>query len=152
MKYLIILLSFFTLSFGEDGSSVRVFTDEQIKEWRSELSDENLTQAFNNEELSNFPLDRIQPIYEKSVFQIKALLAFVQKNEKGYKLNAQKDKELLIFVVEITRKYSQSFDPGNGHYRVFSKLYRSAPKDMNLAIENSGLSAYDKKIVRANIR
>ena len=55
-------------------------------------------------------------------------------------------------MVEVTRRYSQKFDPGNGHYRVFSQLYRLASKDMSLAIEKSNLSAYDKKIVRANIR
>ena len=152
MKGIIIVLSFFTLSFGEKGSSVRVFTNAQITQWRTKLSNENLTQAFNNEELSTFSLDRVQPIYEQVIFEIKSRLSSAQFNENGFKLNAQKDKELLIFVVEVTRRYSQKFDPGNGHYRVFSQLYRLVSKDMSLAIERSNLSAYDKKIVRANIR
>ena len=152
MKYLITLLSFFTLSFGEDGSSVRVFSDVEIMEWRSSLSNENLEVAFNNEQLSSFPLDRIQPIYEETLSQIKSRLNSAELNENGFKLNAQQDKELLIFVVEVTRAYSQNFDPGNGHFRSFSQLYRSAEKDMSLAIERANLTAYDKKIVRANIR
>jgi hypothetical protein len=152
MKYLISILSFFTLSFGEDGSSVRVFTDKQIKTWRIELSDENLTKAFNDESLSQFPLDRIQPIYESNVLNVESVIKSAPKNKNGYRLNSQKDKEFLIFLVETTRRYSQNFDPGNGHYRIFSKLYKAAPKDMSLAIERSSLSAYDKKIVKANIR
>lgn len=152
MKYIIILLSFLSLSFGEDGSSVRVFSNDEVKKWRVELSDASLQKAYNNEELSDFPLDRVQPFYEKVINEVKAKLLSTKLNEKGFKLNAQKDKELLIYIVEVTRKYSRQFDPGNAHFRAFSKLYKSAKKDISLAIEQSSLTAYDKKIVRANIR
>ena len=152
MKYLITLLSFFTLSFGEDASSFRVFSDVEITQWRLSLSSENLTTAFNNEELSSFPLDRIQPIYDETLAEIQSRLESVESNENGFKLNSQKDKELLIFIIEETRAYSRNFDPGNAHFRSFSQLYHAAEKDMSLAIERANLSAYDKKIVRANIR
>jgi len=152
MKYMIILLSFCSLSFGEDGSSVRVFSNKDIKEWRKTLSSDELKKSFNNESLSSFPLDRVQPLYEKVIHEVKAKISEAKPNKKGFHLNAQKDKEFLSFLVEVTRRYSKDFDPGNGHFRVFSQLYKVAQKDMSLAIERSSLPAYDKKIVRANIR
>lgn len=152
MKYIIILLSFLSLSFGEDGSSVRVFSNDDIKQWRAQLSDKSLKKFYNNESLSKFPLDRVQPVYDRVVGEVQTKLHTAKLNPKGFRLNAQKDKEFLIFLVEVTRKYSRQFDPGNNHFRAFSKLYNSSKKDMNLAIERSSLKAYDKKIVRANIR
>lgn len=152
MKYLVTLLSFFILSFSEAGSSARVFTDSQIAQWKFALSNESLNTAFNNEALSDFPLDRVQPLYDKTVLEIKATLESAVENESGYRLSDQKDKNLLIFLVEVTRRYSKNYDPGNAHFGTFSELYLVAPKDLSLAIERSSLKAYDKKIVRANIK
>ena len=152
MKYLITLLLIFVLSFGEAGSSIKVFSESQIANWKLELSNESLDTAFNNEALSDFPLDRVQPLYDEKVLEIKKILESAVEDESGYKLSDNKDKDLLIFVVEVTRRYSKSYDPGNAHFGSFSELYSVAPKDLSLAIERSSLSGYDKKIIRANIK
>ena len=152
MKYIVTLLSFFILSFVEAGSSIRVFTNSQIAKCKLELSDKSLNSAFNNETLSDFPLDRVQPLYDRNILQIKIILESAVEDESGYKLSDPKDKDLLVFLVEVTRRYSKSYDPGNAHFGSFSDLYSVAPKDLSLAIERSSLTGYDKKIVRANIK
>ena len=74
-----------------------MFTNAQITQWRTKLSNENLTQAFNNEELSTFSLDRVQPIYEQVIFEIKSRLSSAQFNENGFKLKRTKRQRAFDF-------------------------------------------------------
>lgn len=97
-------------------------------------------------------LDSIVKTFYKTSLDLEKKFSKKKPNSKGLRVVSKKDKKDLVRLVLAAEEITDKYDKSNLHYYGFSKLYKSIPLDLSLAIERSGLTAQEKQDMRTTLK
>lgn len=150
MKHLLIMISCFFISMSlasaQKAKAQALYSEKQVQVIKNKISKQNLKSIFDKK-----GLDAANEVFFDVVVDFAKRAKALAKKSKTQRtdiLQADSDKELLIYIVNRAQDFTDDIDGGLIHFYGLSKLYEVVQKDFDWAIDRSGLTANDRAHMR----